>query len=312
MPTVTILLVGDPTDLTSLWLAQRAAARGCEPVFVDEQRLGAAVHLRHDHVLHHDRRYPLSEVRAAYVRLASAPSAPLLNTPTSRADACPLSPAEAAWFVAERRAGLRNWLDQLAVPVINPSWAGADNASKPLQLQRLARFGFHVPPWVMTRSAEAAAAFLDRVGPCLVKSASGQRAATRPADASVIALLAAGAVPLLLQRHIEGDDVRVHQIGAGSFGARRTQPRSVRSAGDDSLTTTSCEVPPTVQRLCRRWCRDHGLLIAGFDFRVDPTGAWHALEVNPSPTTLPYELGTGVPLADHLLDAVQIPRALAA
>jgi hypothetical protein len=55
------------------------------------------------------------------------------------------------------------------------------------------------------------------------------------------------------------------------------------------------------QRCCAT-ARAEGLLLAGFDFRVAPDGAWHCLEMNPVPSFLPYEMCSGEPIGDAVLD----------
>jgi glutathione synthase/RimK-type ligase-like ATP-grasp enzyme len=60
--------------------------------------------------------------------------------------------------------------------------------------------------------------------------------------------------------------------------------------------------PEDVARACVRAVREEGLLLAGFDFRLEPSGRWWCLESNPVPTFLPYEMSTGQPIAAALVD----------
>ena len=54
---------------------------------------------------------------------------------------------------------------------------------------------------------------------------------------------------------------------------------------------------------CISFAAREGLLLAGFDFRVDETtGTWSCLEMNPVPTFLPYEASTGQRIGDAVID----------
>jgi glutathione synthase/RimK-type ligase-like ATP-grasp enzyme len=71
--------------------------------------------------------------------------------------------------------------------------------------------------------------------------------------------------------------------------------------GNEYRTTT---LPPAIAQLCREVAMQEGLLLAGFDFRVTADERWYCLEVNPVPTFLPYEMSTGQPIGNTLLDAL--------
>jgi D-alanine-D-alanine ligase-like ATP-grasp enzyme len=63
-------------------------------------------------------------------------------------------------------------------------------------------------------------------------------------------------------------------------------------------------IPDEIAQRCVQVAQDEDLLLAGFDFRVDPSGRWHCLEVNPVPTFLPYEMSTGQPIGAAVVDAL--------
>jgi hypothetical protein len=72
----------------------------------------------------------------------------------------------------------------------------------------------------------------------------------------------------------------------------------------DSTETQYAErdLPDDLASKCIEFARSEGLLLAGFDFRRTRYGDWYCLEVNPVPTFLPYEVATGVTIADAVLD----------
>ena len=93
---------------------------------------------------------------------------------------------------------------------------------------------------------------------------------------------------MLVQEYIAGVDVRVHVVAGECFGTE------VRGAGvdyrfDGHHSYRERDVPPEIGALCVTVAATEGLLLAGFDFRVDAFGLWFCLEVNPMPSFIPYQ-----------------------
>jgi glutathione synthase/RimK-type ligase-like ATP-grasp enzyme len=298
-----LLLVGDPRDLSLTyvgWLAQR---RGFEVATLAEDRLGVdgwfrvdgrRTPPRADFQLGGDQLLAADDLAGAFVRLHPEPAVP---------PELELDEAAAPILIQERRAGLQHLLRALPCPVVNRPAAGRSNGSKPFQMMRLAAAGFAVPEWLATNDPGRASAFLrDCPDGAVVKSCSGLRSHVRRAGDDLIANLRQGTAPVLLQRYVGGGEVRIHTVGEKAFATRiRCGALDYRFDGEE-VAFEAAEAPAALAERCRRFAAAEGLLLAGFDFRVEPSGQWWCLEVNPVPTFLPYEAGAGHPIGDAVLD----------
>ena len=294
-----ICLVGDPDDLSGAYLRWRAEQRGIEFLTLPEDRLGETWSWQSDadglgRIDMGTRSIRFDEIDGAIVRLNPKPALPT---------GVRLPDAETSVFIVERRHGLHWLLDTAPFPVCNRPQAGRSNASKPFQMGILARAGFQVPRWLVTNRAEAVHRFVAASATgAIYKSCSGLRSHVRRADSALEADLSDGTVPVLVQEYIPGNDVRVHVV------ADRTFPVEVASDAVDyrfdeaDTTYTPIDLPGRLARQCVAFAADQGLLLAGFDFRRTDDGDWYCLEVNPVPTFLPYEVATGVGIADAVLD----------
>jgi glutathione synthase/RimK-type ligase-like ATP-grasp enzyme len=219
-----------------------------------------------------------------------------------------LDPLELQHFRAERRAGLHQLLDHLPCPVANRSSAGRSNGSKPLQMEMLRAAGFSVPAWIVSNERDRVLDFVERLdGAAIYKAVSGLRSHVRKLDDEVLQRLGEGTSPVLVQAYVEGVDVRVHVVDEECFGTEVTS-LGVDYRFDGSLSYRVRDVPEDIARRCQEVARQEGLLLAGFDFRVDPEGEWFCLEVNPMPSFIPYEWATGQPIAEALLEVFEIGR----
>jgi glutathione synthase/RimK-type ligase-like ATP-grasp enzyme len=235
----------------------------------------------------------LDALDGIFVRLSPQPPLP---------DGLSLEPVAQALFTHERREGLHHLLQTVKCAVVNRPSGGRANASKPLQMSQLRDAGFTVPPWIVTNSADAATAFAGRSpGDVIYKATSGLRSRVRRVDDQLRERLAAGTTPTVIQAYIPGRDVRVHTVGARAFATEM-----VSEGVDYRFVPTTQYRPATVGReLAERCCetaRSEGLMLAGFDFRVTPDNEWYCLEMNPVPSFLPYEMCSGEPIGDAVLD----------
>jgi len=296
-----ICIVGDSQDLTSVYIGWLAKRRGIQVIELSEETLGTDWAFE---VCEAERRqgrlriggevYRLDELHGAFVRFRPEPALPT---------DLDLGPAERAAFIAERRAGIQYFLNCLPCVVANPPSSGRSNGSKPYQMRLLANAGFEVPKWVVTSEESVVREFARtcRHG-AIYKSCSGLRSKVRPLDREVFQRLRDGTTPVVVQEYIKGKDVRVHVV------RRRCLATEVISNGIDYRFETegnefrSTSAPDPIEELCSTVAEAEGLTIAGFDFRVTADGRWYCLEVNPVPTFLPYEMATGQPIADALLD----------
>jgi hypothetical protein len=300
-------LVGDPADLTGAYLAWLARRRGVQVLELAEDRLGLdwSFEVR-DHasprqppdvrVAVGGREVDLGEVSGAVVRLNPGPKPPVtLDTVTEEQVTAVLAP--------ERRAGLQHLLDAVPFPVANRPSCGRSNAAKPSHMRQLAAAGFSVPEWIVTNDAARAGAFVSSLPHgAVVKAASGLRSHVRAWTEETAAAFAAGTAPHVIQRYVPGSDVRVHVVGDGVFSTGVRADAVDYRFDEPDTHYEPCEAPAEIAALGVAHARAEGLLIAGLDFRTDDHGVWWCLEMNPVPTFLPYEAGTGQPIGDALID----------
>ncbi|PSB37842.1 ATP-grasp domain-containing protein [Aphanothece minutissima] len=191
---------------------------------------------------------------------------------------------------------LQSWLDLTPALVLNRPAAAAICASKPAQLRWLRRWGWEVPPTLVTTSAEEALAFRERHGEVIVKAVGSSRSRVRRFDGEHdprLALLSW--CPTQFQRRIVGVDHRVHVVGERVFGCRIES-----EAVDYRLPASGCAaprlmpqpLPEEVAQRCRHTCRQMGLGLAGIDLRLTPDGRWVIFEVNAMPGFTVFETGT--------------------
>ena len=207
-------------------------------------------------------------------------------------------------MLPERRAGLQYVLDCLPFPVANRPSRGRSNGAKPVHMRDLVTAGFQVPSWVTTNDADEAGRFAAaREHGAVVKAASGLRSHVRLWSDDVAGAFRAGTAPHVVQEYVPGHEVRVHVVGDRTFATRIDSGATDYRFDSTETVYAATEAPQTLADRCISFAAREGLLLAGFDFRVDETtGAWSCLEMNPVPTFLPYEASTGQRIGDAVID----------
>jgi glutathione synthase/RimK-type ligase-like ATP-grasp enzyme len=192
------------------------------------------------------------------------------------------------------------------VAVINRPSAMASNDSKPAQLVPIEASGFSVPATVVTNDAEQLADFRERHGSVVYKSTSGIRSVANLIDAHATLdgrLDRLGTCATQFQEFIPGDDYRVHVVGADVFAARiECDAVDYRYAGmtGHSRSMTAATLPDDVAERAVRLTASLGLLVAGVDLRLTPSGQWYCFEVNTSPAFSWFESYTGQPIGETI------------
>jgi hypothetical protein len=293
-------IVGDPEDLTSVYLGWLARNQGTEVVWLAERTLGIdwAWQLDRDAALILLAGAPIF-LDGLYVRLNPEPGLP---------DGIELHPARAQVFAVERRAGLQVALDRYPGPVVNRPASGRSNGSKPYQMNRLAAAGLDVPAWVTTNDPDVARDFVAATpGGAIYKSVSGLRSRVRRVDDELERVLVEGTAPVLVQEFVPGREVRIHTVGHQAFATAVTSAEIDYRYDEGGAGYRATEAPLNLTRRCSSIAAAEGLVIAGFDFRVAPDDTWYCLEMNPVPTFMPYEMATGQPIGAAVLDVLRVP-----
>lgn len=294
-----LLIVGDREDLTSTYLSWLAGQRALEVTFLEEQRFGLEWSVERAGggefvIVVGSVAVEVGRGCGVVARFGPQPAVP---------EELELSPEQATLLMHERRSAIEFFLNTVSAPVANRPAAGRSNGSKPFQMALLAAAGLDVPAWVVTNEAAAADVFAAACpAGCVYKACSGARSRVRRFDEAVRARLAEATSPILLQEYVPGFDVRVHVVGDDVFVTKITAGGTDYRFESEGANYEPYEAPDEIARVCIQVTRCDGLLIGGLDFRVTADGRWYCLELNPVPTFLPYEMSTGQPIGDALLD----------
>lgn len=178
---------------------------------------------------------------------------------------------------------------------------------KVLQLAVAREIGMHLPRTVVTNDPGRARAFVAE-GANIYKPFSATDAdwrETRIVTAEDIAQLdLLRHAPLILQRYVEGVDIRVTCVGDRIFAAEidvraSPYPFDFRMSMADARIAP-CTLPEPLEDGIRRLMRWLNLVYGALDFRRTADGEHVFLEVNPAGQWLFVEEPTGLPIAQAL------------
>lgn len=296
---MSIALLGDPEDLALTYVSWLAKRRGADTVLLPEATLGVDWSFNLNEAagqsslrIGTDTR-DLREVRGVFVRFNPQPAIP---------GKLSLDTTAQGVLTHERREGLHHLIAAMRCPVVNRPSGGRSNASKPLQMMELARAGFIVPRWVATNRLDAVETFARGCAEGVIyKAASGLRSRVRRLDDAMRQRLSEGTSPTVVQEFIPGRDVRVHTVADRAF-ATEMLSSAVDYRFENTTEYRATSIDPRIARLCCATGRAAGLSLAGFDFRVTAEGEWYCLEMNPVPSFLPYEMCSGQPIGEAVVD----------
>jgi hypothetical protein len=189
--------------------------------------------------------------------------------------------------LVSRFVGLDAALLSTEVKTVNRPYAGWENMSKPLQAYLLSRKGFNVPQ-SLTTSIVADYEDFRQNGEIIYKSNSSVRSIVDTVDKveqDRFDLLKH--CPVLFQRRIVGKDVRIHVVNDSCFAVEiesdAVDYRYYRTRGTYSRMRVCESLPAEVAERCISYAKERGVVLAGFDFKVDEVGHWYCLEMNPAP-----------------------------
>lgn len=190
--------------------------------------------------------------------------------------------------------------------VLNRPAADLSNHSKAYQLHLIAKFGFDIPPTLVTSDPVAAQNFLYKHSRLIYKSLSGIRSIVSTIDTSQQdRLKEVRTGPVQLQKWIEGIDVRVHVVGEKWFACGIQSGAAdyrYASADGQAAELSNLEIPDEVGKKIVRLAHFLDLPLAGVDLRRTPDDRWVCFEVNPSPGFPYYESATGHNIAGAIAD----------
>jgi len=298
---MSIALLGDPEDLALTYISWLAKRRGADTMLLPEATLGVDWSFKLNDASGDGSirigtgTRDLRDVTGVFVRFNPQPAIPARLS---------LDTTARGVLTHERREGLHHLIAALRCPVVNRPSGGRSNASKPLQMMELRQAGFVVPRWVATNRLDAVETFARGCASGVIyKAASGLRSRVRRLDDALLQRLSEGTSPTVVQEFIPGRDVRVHTVADRAFATEM-----VSSAVDYRFENTTeyraTSIDPLIARLCCATGGAAGLCLAGFDFRVTAEGDWYCLEMNPVPSFLPYEMCSGQPIGEAVVDVL--------
>jgi RimK-like ATP-grasp domain len=172
--------------------------------------------------------------------------------------------------------------------IANRPLAGWENSSKLTQLRLLNEAGFRVPTSLITTRPSDLTRFRDQVPAMIYKSASGQRSIVELLDdAAMLRMPALAHCPVLFQEAIVGPDIRVHVVGPDVHCVRiesdQVDYRYAAARGGERHLSRFEDLPPELAERCIRFAANRGLAVAGFDFKIAPSGEYYCFEMNSSP-----------------------------
>jgi len=170
-----------------------------------------------------------------------------------------------------------------------------------MQAELIRRYHFSVPESLVTNDPDAVRQFRARHGRVIYKSSSYIRSIVHLLNDDDLARLdAVRACPVLFQQYVEGNNLRVHVVGAQAFATSiEASAVDYRYAylGGERERLGKAAIDEDFANRCIGLAAAFGLEFAGIDFRVTDDGEPYCLEINPSPAFAYYELHTGQPIA---------------
>jgi hypothetical protein len=291
------LIVGHRRDSAIAHVRSAAQQMGCAVAFVDVEEFAAGGTVTDatssDAVITASgRSYRLGDFGCIYQRVYPGSDAP---------------PAAVSRLMA-----LETALYASRSQVINRPFAGWQNMSKPLQMLMLQQAGFAVPVSRSTSIPDDYRRFRQQTDDTIYKSNSGER--------SIVARLSAehderaGRLtncPALFQQRIVGDDVRVHVFRDDAFAVRiqsdAVDYRYYKARGSFARLEPEPSLPLDVRTRCIEFAMATGVVLGGFDFKIDAAGCWYCLEMNPAPAFESYDHVLGGVIGRRLVEALACP-----
>lgn len=279
-----IALIGDRRDRALRAVFKYLRRRPVSTVYVDATD-SIAVRRFLDLAVDRQRR---DRVRAVYVRLPA-----------------PTSSGEGAV------SDLQSWLEVSTARVITRPSIASSGASKPLQLQQIARVGFSIPATVITNDPNDVQTFRTRYRQIIYKSVSGVRSIVRLFEPRAEARLdRIRLCPTMFQEYVPGVDYRVHVIGERVISSRIVSPTvDYRYATREGFQADiqPGRLPPSVAARCRNVARSLNLEFAGIDLRKRSDGSFVCFEVNPSPGFVFFDPNGARGIARAVADLLMAP-----
>ena len=299
----TIGLIGGQSDLTLLRMQDMIRDRGGSVVWLDNSR-----YPEHEHLSLEDGATSLNGADMRHVRVwhlrAIFLSFPVFRMPD---DHYALFEDWRARYLAHREmyATVSSWLRALCLEggtVVNPVESLDQHILKPLQLALLRRAGLPVPATLVTNRAADVEAFAAAHADVIYKPVSGGAfcRALMPEDLTPTRLELRRNAPVIFQKRVHGDNIRVCVVGREVVSAAHIHTRALDYRGNED-GFTAVKLPAEVRRMCVQAAKVTGMPYCGMDLIRTFDGSWTLLECNPTPVHLGIEDLLGHPVTERLV-----------
>lgn len=202
---------------------------------------------------------------------------------------------------------MNTWSEHSSALIINRPSAVATNHSKLAQAISIRASGFLVPDLLVTNDQAKIREFLAHHGSVIYKSMSSVRSIVKELDPAMLDRVG-HLGPVLLQKRIVGDNVRVHVI------EQTTVACTVQSQAIDYRYAPSriapFDLPEEIAARCVQLTRQLGLVLSGIDLIMTPRGEFHCLEVNPNPAFSYFDLSDDKTIARHVAEILMSQQAV--
>lgn len=224
--------------------------------------------------------------------------------------------ASAAFALSECDEAMAGLWQAMPARWINPPVADAAASRKSWQLRLAGALGLNPPETLITNCPEQARAFVAQCGDVIYKPFAGSprhwRETRRFGAAELRQIDQIRHAPVILQRRIAGEDIRVTVVGRRLFPAAidsssGTYADDFRMNQDVRIRETA--LPRTISKAILRLMARLGLVYGALDFRRSPDGALHFLEINPAGQWLFVEDQTAQPIARAMAEALSAQDA---
>lgn len=204
---------------------------------------------------------------------------------------------------------LAGFLQRAMGIIINRPFAGSSNYSKAAQIINLKNAGLNYPETLLTNDLNKARSFFQKRA-TIYKSPSSVRSIVSLVDSKSEARLKyLHSSPVLFQKLIDGRDVRIHVVANKCF-AEEISSKTIDYRYDfsENMIYKPIKAPLEIEKACIDLTRQMGLLFSGIDFKVDESGNYWFLEVNPMPGYEAYDQRLGYEISDALLDCLMAEK----
>jgi glutathione synthase/RimK-type ligase-like ATP-grasp enzyme len=300
---MTILILGGTDDEHAMHVLNQLRARGHDAEILDSRDFPTRLTIAYDPTsntgelrLPSGRRLELAQIRSVYWRCYHGQSTATLP------DA-----GQAHLATNDARSLFESLLINLPAKWVNGWSAYRLHQTKPAQLARVAALGVPVPATLLGNDPSAVRAFAARHSRCVFKPVQGGAHTRRlePRHLSDANLRNLALAPVTIQEEVPGTDVRVFVAGEHVL-ACEVKTAAVDFRDDPNPTIAECELPADVTGWCLRAARALELVWTGIDLRRRPEGGYVFLEANPSPMFLGFELQSGLPLTERLVELLTV------